>query len=155
MRGETTVRMLDDLGADAELHVIDPEPQFDPTEHERAFAGRYHFHRGLSLDVLPTLGPIDAALIDGDHNWYTVVNELRLLAEGARRHGTGLPVLVLHDVCGPTGGATSTTPPSGSRRVPPALRPGGHQPGHEAAAPRKGLNPNHWNAEEEGGPATA
>ena len=56
LRGETTVRMLDDLGADAELHVIDPVPQFDPTEHERAFAGRYHFHRALSLDVLPTLG---------------------------------------------------------------------------------------------------
>ena len=103
LRGETTDRMLDDLGPDAELHVIDPEPAFDPAEHERRFPGRYQFHRGLSLDVLPTLGPIDAALIDGDHNWYTVYNELRLLAEGARRHGTDLPVLILHDVLWPYG----------------------------------------------------
>src|SRR5919106_6661341 len=77
LRGETTTRMLKRLGPDCELHVIDPAPQFDPAEHERAFPGRYHFHQGLSLDVLPTMGPVDAALIDGDHNWYTVVNELR------------------------------------------------------------------------------
>ena len=55
LRGETTVRMLDSLGGDAELHVIDPEPQFDPTAHERAFAGRYHFHRGLSRSSLETV----------------------------------------------------------------------------------------------------
>ena len=130
LRGETTVRMLDDLGADAELHVIDPEPQFDPAEHERAFAGRYHFHQGVSLDVLPTLGPVDAALIDGDHNWYTVSNELRLLAEGARRHGTGLPVLVLHDVLWPYGRRDLYYAPE---RIPAEfrqpLRPGRHQPG--------------------------
>ena len=36
LRGETTVKMLDDLGPDAELHVIDPVPDFDPGEHERA-----------------------------------------------------------------------------------------------------------------------
>ena len=29
----------------AELHVIDPAPEFDPAEHERAFPGRYVFHR--------------------------------------------------------------------------------------------------------------
>jgi len=103
LRGETTERMLDDLGPDAELDVIDPEPAFDPSAHERGFKGRYRFHRALSLDVIPALGPLDAALIDGDHNWYTVYNELRLLAEGAKRHGTGLPVLILHDVLWPYG----------------------------------------------------
>ena len=30
LRGETTVRMLEHLGPDSELHVIDPAPQFDP-----------------------------------------------------------------------------------------------------------------------------
>jgi cephalosporin hydroxylase len=153
LRGETTVRMLDDLGADAELHVIDPEPQFDPAEHERAFAGRYHFHRGLSLDVIPTLGPIDAALIDGDHNWYTVVNELRLLAEGARRHRTRLPVLVLHDVLWPYGRRDLYYAPE---RIPSEFRQpyaqAGINPGMKRLHPRKGLNPNHWNAEAEGGP---
>jgi cephalosporin hydroxylase len=153
LRGETTVRMLDSLGGEAELHVIDPEPQFDPTEHERAFAGRYHFHRGLSLDVLPTLGPIDAALIDGDHNWYTVSNELRLLAEGARRHRTRLPVLVLHDVLWPYGRRDLYYAPE---RIPAEFRQpnaqAGINPGMKRLHRSKGLNPNHWNAEEEGGP---
>jgi cephalosporin hydroxylase len=153
LRGETTTRVLDDLGADAELHVIDPEPQFDPAEHERAFPGRYHFYRGLSLDVLPTLGPIDAALIDGDHNWYTVSNELRLLAEGARRHGTGLPVLVLHDVLWPYGRRDLYYAPE---RIPAEFRQpyaqAGINPGMKRLHPRKGLNPRMWNAEEEGGP---
>ena len=153
LRGETTVRMLDSLGADAELHVIDPEPQFDPTEHERKFAGRYHFHRGLSLDVIPTLGPIDAALIDGDHNWYTVVNELRLLAEGARRHRTRLPVLVLHDVLWPYGRRDLYYAPE---RIPAEFRQpyaqAGINPGMKRLHSGKGLNPNHWNAEVEGGP---
>ena len=45
LRGETTTLMLECLGADAELHVIDPVPEFDPGEHERAFPGRYMFHR--------------------------------------------------------------------------------------------------------------
>ena len=40
---------------------------------------------------------MDAALTDGDHNWYTVINELRLLREVARAHDAPLPVLILHD----------------------------------------------------------
>jgi cephalosporin hydroxylase len=153
LRGETTIRMLDDLGPDAELHVIDPAPQFDPAEHERAFPGRYHFHHGLSLAVLPTLGPVDAALIDGDHNWYTVHNELRLLADGARRHGTELPVLILHDVLWPYGRRDLYYAPE---RIPAELRQpyarAGINPGMKRLHPHKGLNPTMWNAEEEGGP---
>src|SRR5258708_40012372 len=44
LRGETTVLMLETLGDDTELHVIDPVPEFDPTEHEKRFPGRYIFH---------------------------------------------------------------------------------------------------------------
>jgi hypothetical protein len=103
LRGETTVELLEDLGPDSELHVIDPVPQFDPSEHERRFGGRYNFYRELSLDVLPTLPVADVALIDGDHNWYTVYNELKLLAAVARDAGMPLPVLIMHDVGWPYG----------------------------------------------------
>src|SRR5262245_7489636 len=72
LRGENTAQILDALGPDAELHVIDPVPDFDPAEHEQRFAGRYVFHRDLSVNVLSNLPAMDAALIDGDHNWYTV-----------------------------------------------------------------------------------
>jgi cephalosporin hydroxylase len=153
LRGETTERMLDDLGPDAELDVIDPEPAFDPADHERRFAGRYRFHQGLSLDVLPTLDPVDAALIDGDHNWYTVHNELRLLAEGARRHGCGLPVLILHDVLWPYGRRDLYYAPN---RIPAEFRHpwarAGMNPGMKRLHQSKGLNPTMCNAEEEGGP---
>jgi cephalosporin hydroxylase len=153
LRGETTERMLADLGPDAELHVIDPEPAFDPTDHERRFPGHYQFHQGLSLDVLPSLGPVDAALIDGDHNWYTVHNELRLLAEGARRNGTDLPILILHDVLWPYGRRDLYYAPE---RIPAEFRhpytQAGMNPGQKRLHPTKGLNPRMFNAEEEGGP---
>ncbi|NNE74448.1 MAG: class I SAM-dependent methyltransferase [Acidimicrobiales bacterium] len=103
LRGETTALMLESLGADAELHVIDPVPEFDPAEHEAEFPGQYIFHRALSLDVLPTAGAFDVALIDGDHNWYTVYNELKQLAAGARQAEQPLPLLVMHDVGWPYG----------------------------------------------------
>ena len=67
--------MLERLGPDVELHVIDPLPYFDPAEHEKRFAGQYVFHRDLSVNVLGALAPMDVALIDGDHNWYTVFTE--------------------------------------------------------------------------------
>ena len=84
LRGETTVRLLDSLGPDAEVHVIDPVPMFDPSEHERRFPGRYLFYRDISHNVLPDLSPMDVALIDGDHNWFTVYHELRILREVSR-----------------------------------------------------------------------
>ncbi|MEM7139531.1 MAG: class I SAM-dependent methyltransferase [Actinomycetota bacterium] len=103
LRGETTVKMIDELGPDTELHVIDPVPEFDPTVHERKFPGQYIFHRDLSLNVLADLPPMDAALIDGDHNWYTVFNECRLLHEVAEAAGMPLPLMLLHDVEWPYG----------------------------------------------------
>ena len=69
LRGDTTVRLLELLGMEAELHVIDPLPGFDPEEHSRRFPGRYVFHRDISHNVLPRLPAMDAALVDGDHNW--------------------------------------------------------------------------------------
>ncbi|MCU0269265.1 MAG: class I SAM-dependent methyltransferase [Acidimicrobiales bacterium] len=153
LRGQTTDLMLEQLGPGAELHVIDPVPAFDPTEHEQKFPGRYVFHRDLSLNVLPTLAPMDAALIDGDHNWYTVYNECRLLAQTARAAGAPLPVLILHDVCWPYGRrdlyyAPETIP--AEFRQPHAQQ--GIRMGKSRLVPVGGLNPQLDNAIEEGGP---
>src|SRR5919106_6390898 len=103
LRGETTQLVLDALGPECEFHVIDPLPEFDPAEHEARFGGQYVFHRDLSVNVLGDLPPMDVALIDGDHNWYTVRTELRLLAEVSRAAGSPLPIAILHDVGWPYG----------------------------------------------------
>jgi cephalosporin hydroxylase len=153
LRGETTVKMLHDLGPEAELHVIDPVPEFDPAEHEREFPGRYYFHRALSLEVLPKLQAMDAALVDGDHNWYTVYHELRLLAEGAKRAGALLPVIVMHDVLWPYGRRDLYYAPE---QIPAEFRQPykklGMRPGTKRLLERGGLNPTMCNAEVEGGP---
>jgi len=153
LRGETTVKMLGRLGPDCELHVIDPVPQFDPTEHERAFPGRYIFHLGISHEVLPTLPPADVALVDGDHNWFTVYHELRILAETSRAAGAPLPVLVLHDVGWPYGRRDLYYEPS---RIPDEFRQpntlAGMRPGSSRLYPNGGMNLTLHNADHEGGP---
>jgi cephalosporin hydroxylase len=154
LRGENTRQIIERLGPETELHVIDPVPDFDPAEHERAFAGQYVFHRDLSVNVLGHLPPMDAALIDGDHNWYTVVNELRLLREVARREDAPLPVLLLHDVGWPYGRRDlyydPDTIPAEFRQ--PWERKGIHLGQSELARGASGLNPTMCNATHEGGP---
>jgi cephalosporin hydroxylase/peptidoglycan hydrolase-like protein with peptidoglycan-binding domain len=153
LRGETTIKMLEDLGPEAELHVIDPVPEFDPTEHERRFGGRYVFHRDLSLNVLENIGPMDVALIDGDHNWYTVYNECRQLAIAAEKEGKHLPVMVLHDVCFPYGRRDLYYAPE---QIPAEFRQphrkAGIHPDRKKLLGRGGMNQQLDNAIEEGGP---
>jgi cephalosporin hydroxylase len=153
LRGETTAFMLGKLGPAAELHVIDPVPVFDPSEHEREFPGRYLFHRALSHEVLPDLPPMDAALIDGDHNWYTVYHELKMLSDVARKEGRPLPLMILHDVGWPYGRRDLYYAPE---QIPEEFRQpytqGGMLPGESALLAQGGLNPTMYNADHEGGP---
>ncbi len=59
----------------SELHSIEPLPSEQVTkifnEQQNAF-----LHKGKSLSTIETLQPISTWFIDGDHNWYTVYNEL-------------------------------------------------------------------------------
>lgn len=87
----------------ATVEAIDPAPRFDTAAWELQAAGRLRVHRARSHDALGALGAVDAALIDGDHNWYTVHGELRLLAESAQRAGRPLPLVIAHDVGWPYG----------------------------------------------------
>ncbi|MGZ4716432.1 MAG: CmcI family methyltransferase [Acidimicrobiales bacterium] len=153
LRGENTVLMLDRLGPDTELHVIDPVPDFDPVEHAKQFGGQYVFHQDLSVNVLGQLPPMDAALIDGDHNWYTVFNECRLLSEVARGAGQPLPVLILHDVLWPYGRRDLYYSPD---NIPKEHRQTwerrGMSPHKKKLLNAGGLNMSLANAVEEGGP---
>jgi hypothetical protein len=78
----------------------------DPTPHERLIELSDE-HSELELMQEPSheaLGRIelpDALIVDGDHNYYTVSQELRLIDE--RAAGAELPLLILHDIGWPHG----------------------------------------------------
>jgi hypothetical protein len=77
-----------------------------------------------SHEALAELDATDAVVIDGDHNYYTVSEELRLIGE---RAGTAdLPLIFLHDVGWPHGRRDSYYAPE---RIPEAHR----QPIYEGA----------------------
>jgi hypothetical protein len=55
-----------------------------------------------SIAAFPELAHVDAWVIDGDHNWYTVYNELQHIDAICKRDGKPL-LAILHDVSWPTG----------------------------------------------------
>lgn len=82
--------------AGGRLIAIDPAP--DPAFVEWAQAHPHVSHIARpSLDAIGALAGIDAWLIDGDHNYYTVFHELVAIDALARRDGRPLLAL-LHDV---------------------------------------------------------
>jgi hypothetical protein len=95
--GGNTDKLLG-CGADR-ITVIDPCFDADLEEKYRNNP-KISVHRGRSLDVLPGLmDSFDCILIDGDHNWYTVFNELVLIARMGLLKAGGL--ILLHDVAWP------------------------------------------------------
>ncbi len=135
----------------ARLDVIDTAPRFDPMAFEREHPAA-KVHVGRSLDVLPCIPPPDVALIDGDHNWYTVYHELNALAGGAAAHGKPFPVCVFHDTAWPYGRRDVYYDPSAipeSHRRP--WRRGAVVPNHPGIV-EQGLNGHLCQAEQEGGP---
>jgi hypothetical protein len=78
------------------LIAIDPAPA---PEFTAWVTGRPHVRHIArpSLDVIGDLADIDAWVIDGDHNYYTVFHELCLADRSAGRDGRPL-LAVLHDV---------------------------------------------------------
>jgi hypothetical protein len=101
-RGENTRNLLEWAAPrEACVHAIDPWPDFDVAALEREHPDTLFFHRERSLSALARIEGIDAVLIDGDHNWYTVVNELRILDRGSR--AGRFPLTLLHDVGWPYG----------------------------------------------------
>jgi hypothetical protein len=82
-------------GSGARVVAIDPSPQESLARlaEERS---DLELVRETSHDALRHLPPADAVVIDGDHNYYTVSEELRLIEQAAA--GGPLPLLMFHDV---------------------------------------------------------
>jgi hypothetical protein len=84
----------------ARISAVDPspQPQLVQLANDRP---EIELIRETSLGALPRIPMPDVAIIDGDHNYYTVSEELRLIGE--RAPGAELPLLLFHDVCWPHG----------------------------------------------------
>lgn len=87
----------------AVLHVVDPTPELDVIAFQERGGSSVEFHRTLSLNALPSIASPDVVLIDGDHNWYTVFHELKVLEQGCVESGNRFPLVFLHDVGWPYG----------------------------------------------------
>jgi hypothetical protein len=87
---------------DGIVHGIDPAPRPGAVKLAERH-DRFVLHQDLSLNVLSEIDDVDAALIDGDHNWYTVIHELRMLAAKSEAQGREFPLTLLHDVGWPYG----------------------------------------------------
>jgi hypothetical protein len=131
----------------ARVAAIDPSPQ-DRLVHLAAERPELELIRETSLAALPRISSADAMVIDGDHNYYTVSEELRLIAAADGE----LPLLLFHDVCWPHGRrddyfAAELIPAEGRR---PIAEGGGLFPGEPGI--RHGGLPYRGAAAREGGP---
>ena len=84
------------------LTSVDPAPKDEMLAWVGSCGLPIRLVRELSLAALPALAQVDAWLVDGDHNWYTVYCELLGIEAACRRDGR--PMLVfLHDIGWPNG----------------------------------------------------
>jgi Methyltransferase domain len=129
-RGELTrllLRWAD--GAGASVTAIDTAPHPDLAALVPAHAN-LRLLRDPSLNALARIEPADVMILDGDHNYYTVSHELRLIAQRATDAGRQLPLLLLHDVGWPHGRRDDYYAPE---RIPPE---------HRQPLARAGLHPD-------------
>ncbi|MFL5822914.1 MAG: class I SAM-dependent methyltransferase [Solirubrobacteraceae bacterium] len=137
-------------GAQAQVTAVDPVPQAG-LEALAETEPRLELIRQTSLQALPETPLPDAIVIDGDHNYYTVSQELRLIA--VRAGGGDLPLLLFHDVGWPHGRRDDYAAPEqipADARHPTVGGAGGIAPGNPGVDPA-GL-PYPGSAAHEGGP---
>jgi hypothetical protein len=143
-----SIRPILKLG-DTRVSIIDPGLDADLLA---LFGDRIILHKGLSLDILPQLtSSYDCIFIDGDHNWYTVFNELRTIEDRNLLNEDG--IIFLHDIGWPYGRRDMYYQPQvipAEYRKPFATR--GIVKGDSALVASGGINSGHYNAEMEFGP---
>lgn len=147
--GDLTVELLEWAAeAGSKVIAVDPTPA-PPLIRLAADRPDLELIREPSHAALAKMDLPDALIIDGDHNHYTVSEELRIIGE--RSGGDGLPLLVFHDVCWPHARRDSYYAPE---RIPaahrqPLVEGAGLFPGEPGVMP--GGLPYPWAAEREGG----
>lgn len=77
------------------LISIDPFPDSSVSELEQQYPDEFTLLRDLSLNVLSDIKTADVYFIDGDHNWYTVFNELKTIESKTTNN---FPLVFLHEM---------------------------------------------------------
>lgn len=137
---------------DCHVDIIDPTPQ--PSLHEvmSRYGDEYTYHPLRSVEAIPLVATPDIALLDGDHNWTTIYNELTLIFAGAAEAGVKPPIILAHDCAWPYARRDMYYKPDDldpTERHPYAYR--GILPGVSELV-EEGLNGVLANATHEGGP---
>lgn len=131
----------------ATLHAVDPLPKFDVVAWQERYKDISIFHQSLSLNAIPKIERFDVILIDGDHNWYTVFNELKLIEKKCTNLKQPFPLVMLHDTGWPYGRRDLYYDPE---TIPPTyLKPykkKGMKPGSAELLEKGGLNSHLCNA---------
>lgn len=95
-KGENTRNILEYcLENKCKLISIDPYPDSSVPELKNEYKDQLTLIRDLSLNVLSDIDDAQVFFIDGDHNWYTVYNELKIIQDKAKEY---FPLIFLHDV---------------------------------------------------------
>jgi len=98
--GKNTLKLLEICHEKkALLSIIDPYPTCDETYINKTYPNVSKLYKNLSLNILPQIEEFDVLLIDGDHNYYTVYHELKILEKKFRNKT--FPLVFLHDVSWP------------------------------------------------------
>ena len=134
--------------AGARVWAVDPSPQKELVALDEA-RDDLELIRETSHAALRSIAVPDAVVIDGDHNYYTVSEELRIIGE--RAQGGALPLLLFHDVCWPHARRDDYFTPEAipAEHRHPTAEGGGLFPGVPGVR-RDGL-PYRWPAAREGG----
>lgn len=141
-------------GSGGRLTSIDPAPKPEFVAWAKTHQCVRHLKR-LSLEAIPDQSGVDAWIVDGDHNWYTVYHECHAIAAAARRDGKPL-LIFFHDVAWPSGRRDMYYAPD---HIPAEFRhpystDAGAWPGRSELVPRRGfrgMGQFAW-ATHEGGP---
>ena len=99
-KGTNTMSMLEYCeGNNAVLTCINPFPLFDVEGLKNKYGDKFDMVEDLSLNVLPHLKDYDLILLDGDHNWYTIYNELKCIENTFNQDS--FPFIIFLDVSWP------------------------------------------------------
>jgi glycosyltransferase involved in cell wall biosynthesis/GT2 family glycosyltransferase/FtsZ-binding cell division protein ZapB len=149
-KGKNTIKLLDYCTKNqSELLSIDPFPQFDYQNLVDQNSDIFTFYKDISLNVLPFMYSFDVVLLDGDHNWYTVYNELKCVEKNA---SGSFPIVFCHDIGWPYSRRDLYYNPE---TIPEQFRKPydrkGIRPNEQSVVESEGFNRSFYNARYEGG----